>query len=278
MSVPWHRRCPGECIELRNSKWLLTEDVRDLFHTKFPSVTVLEIVNFRFTNRTAAIEFACGFPALEDLTFVPRVVHTLAAATRAEIPHTLRSLELRCSPDEQPNWFLGDLAQPLTPAVTTLRVREAGVRDFPVMMRAVEHLGTSLSSFALDFADAVVEVAFMQTYFLDKNTSLRRLELTLVSPRMIQLSTTFLSRATLPALEDLVLDIWVDPRNFDLSDWGALDAVITNVPVGAPVPNVLLKIGALFTWAPLVTKVRERMPMCESMGVLRIRVDDQEEC
>ncbi|KAJ6632322.1 hypothetical protein B0H10DRAFT_12023 [Mycena sp. CBHHK59/15] len=142
---------------LRNSKSVLTEDMRTLLHATLPALTTLEIVNFPFAYRAAAIEFACGFPTLEALTFFPKVTSTLAPATRAQIPHTLRTLALRCAIDEQPNWFLADLAHPSLPALTTLRVREAGARDFPVLVRALARLGDSLESFALDFSDTVVE-------------------------------------------------------------------------------------------------------------------------
>jgi hypothetical protein len=138
---------------------VLTEDIRNLLHTNLPAVVTLDIVNFAFAYRAAAIEFACGFPALETLTFVPKVHSRLATATPTQIPNTLLTLALRCSVDEQPNWFLADLGTSSAPSLKSLRVREAGARDFSVIVRALARQGDSLESFALDFSDSVVEGA-----------------------------------------------------------------------------------------------------------------------
>ncbi|KAJ7115692.1 hypothetical protein C8R44DRAFT_212986 [Mycena epipterygia] len=139
-------------LRLHNSKSVLTQDIRDLLHTILHAVTILDISNFRFAYRNAAIEFVCGFPALEALAFFPNITSNLATAAPAQIPRTLRTLALRCATQDQPNWFLADLAQPsLAPALTTLRVREAGARDFPLLERAVKNMGESLESFTLDF-------------------------------------------------------------------------------------------------------------------------------
>ncbi|KAJ7777709.1 hypothetical protein DFH07DRAFT_936709 [Mycena maculata] len=261
---------------LHNSRSVLTEDLRDLLRVGLPGVTRLEIVNFRFAYRAAAIDFACGFAALQALAFLPRIASALATATPAQIPSTLRSLALRCSVEEQPNWLLAELAQPSAPALTTLRVGEAGARDFPGLVRALGRQGQSLTSFALDFSDTIVEVAFLRNYFLEPNTALRYLELTLGSTVMVELCVGFLSKLGSPVLEELVLDIWVDPAHFSEHPWEVLDAVIMSGPASATMRRVELRIGALITWAPLAQSIRARMPACEAWGLLCIRVDGEE--
>ncbi|KAJ6571253.1 hypothetical protein B0H19DRAFT_1255241 [Mycena capillaripes] len=189
---------------------------------------------------------------------------SLATATHAQIPNTLRAITLRCAIDEQPNWFLADLGSPRAPPLTTLRIREAGARDFSVIVRALDQQGGSLESFALDFSNIIVEVAFLRNHFLEANTVLRRLELTLGSAAMIELCVVCLSHMASPVLEDLVLDFWVDPARFALHPWEALDTIIAN----GPVRSVQLRVGALISWAPLASNIRRRMPICDALGVL----------
>ncbi|KAJ6528618.1 hypothetical protein DFH09DRAFT_1413383 [Mycena vulgaris] len=257
---------------LHNSKSVLTEDMCDILRVNLPAVALLEIVNFPFAYRTAAIEFACGFAFLEALTFFPKIKHNLAPATPARIPRTLRTIALRCSLEEQPNWFLADAAPPLT----ALRIREAGARDFPVICRALKRLGASPESFSIEFSDAVVEMAFMRNYFLDTNTALRRLELTLGGSAVVELCSAFLARAVSPALEELVLDIWVEPARLAAHPWTALDDAIMHGPAATAIRRVELRVGTLMTWAPLAQAIRARMPACDASGVLRVRIDDGE--
>ncbi|KAJ7661059.1 hypothetical protein B0H17DRAFT_1212411 [Mycena rosella] len=224
------------------------------------------IVNFSFAYRTDAIEFACGFTRLEELTFFPKIKHNLAPATSVRIPPALRRLAVRCSSEEQPNWFLADVAPP----VSEVRIREAGARDFSAIAGVLTRLGDSLESFAVDFSDTVVEVAFLRNSFFEANTALQRLELTLGGTTMVELCITFLSRLASPVLEELVLDIWVDPAQFMAHRWEALDATIVQGPAGATMRRVELRIGTLITWDPLALNIRARMPLCDRLGVLRV--------
>ncbi|KAJ7733680.1 hypothetical protein B0H16DRAFT_1696110 [Mycena metata] len=262
---------------LHNSKSILTEDLRTLLHANLPAVTILEIVNFRFAYRSDAIEFACGFTHLESLTFFPKVAKKLPAATRAQIPTTLRTLVLRCGTNEQPNWFLADLGQPSAPKLTTLRIREAGARDFSVISRALASQGASLGYLALDLSDIAVEVAYLRNPILTANTQLRRLELTLGSAAVIELCASFLAHTTSPILEELILDIWIDPAQFTTHPWEALDTVLAGGPPPTALRLVELRVGTLFSWAPLAQNIRRRMPLCDESGVLRVRVDDGQE-
>ncbi|KAJ7692302.1 hypothetical protein B0H17DRAFT_544678 [Mycena rosella] len=163
---------------LHSSKSVLTQGIRDLIHQHLPAVTTLEIVNFSFAYRTDAIEFACGFTRLEELTFFPKIKHNLAPATSVRIPPALRRLAVRCSSEEQPNWFLADVAPP----VSEVRIREAGARDFSAIAGVLTRLGDSLESFAVDFSDTVVEVAFLRNSFFEANTALRGSSLPLAVP------------------------------------------------------------------------------------------------
>ncbi|KAJ7769984.1 hypothetical protein B0H16DRAFT_1881795 [Mycena metata] len=266
---------------LHNSKFVLTEDARIHLHSILPAVTTLEIVNFPFAYPMAAIEFACGFPALEALTFFPKPsLPTLALGSgsgpQARMPGSLRTLALRCSVDEQPNWLLVALGQAHAPALTSLRVREAGARDFPVLARALARQGASLESLALDFADTIVEVAFLRNYLLEGNRSLRRLELALGSNEMVELCVLVLSHITSPVLQEVVFDIWIDPKKFRRHPWERLDAAIVQGP--SAMRSVELRVGTLIRWAPLARAIRKRMSMCDELGILRIRIDDEDEC
>ncbi|KAJ6476452.1 hypothetical protein C8R47DRAFT_659205 [Mycena vitilis] len=262
---------------LHNSKSSLSGKTRHILHKHLPAVTSLEIVNFSFTYRTDAIEFACGFTALEALVFYPKVSKVLASATRAQIPGTLRTFALRCAVDDQPNWFLADLAHPSAPPLSDLRVREAGARDFPVLAHVLARLGESLDALALDFSDTIVEAAFMRNYFLKTNTQLRRLELTLGNVAVVEICVIFLRHVVSAVLEEVVLDIWVDPACFAPHPWEALDAAIANGPAGMAIRRVELRVGTLISWPPLAMNIRRRMPLCDEMGVLRVRIDDGEE-
>lgn len=91
---------------------------------------------------------------------------------------------------------------------------------------------------------------------------------------MIELCVVCLSHIASPILQDLVLDFWVDPVRFTAHPWEALDAVIAN----GPVQSVELRVGLLISWPPLASNIRRRMPMCDALGVLRIRIDDGDEC
>lgn len=121
-------------------------------------------------------------------------------------------------------------------------------------------------------------MAFLRNYFLETNTGLRYLELTLGSTAMVELCVVFLSRIVSPVLEELVLDIWVDPACFAPHPWEVLDATIANGPAGMAVRRVELRVGTLISWPPLARNIRRRMPLCDELGVLRIRVDDGEVC
>ncbi|KAJ7020663.1 hypothetical protein C8F04DRAFT_1274784 [Mycena alexandri] len=262
---------------LHNSKSLLPEDIRNLLHDNLPAVKTLEIVNFKFAYRSDAIEFACEFSQLEALTFFPKVAKRLPAATRAQIPTSLRALVLRCGTDEQPNWFLADLGQPSAPKLTTLRIREAGARDFSVVSRALASQGASLECLTLDFSDTAVEVAYLRNPILHANTRLRRLELTLGGAAVIAYCASFLAHTASPMLEEIILDIWIDPAHFAAHPWEALDTVIAGGPPRTALKLVKLRVGTLFSWSPLADNIRRRMPLCDESGVLKVRVDDGQE-
>ncbi|KAJ7606260.1 hypothetical protein FB45DRAFT_950921 [Roridomyces roridus] len=265
-------------LRLGTSKWVLTERMRHLLHRKLRSVTNLEICNFPFAHRAPAISFACGFVQLEELTFFPRIHNPEMEPPPklVDIPPTLKTLALRCSAGDEksPNWFLAYFGRDSAPELTALRVHEAGQPDFTLLARALGRLGPSLCHFSLDFSDAIVEEAFLRNYTLEKSIALRSIELTLGSSAMVDLAVTFLSTLASPVMEVLVLDIWVNPSKFARHQWEALDTLIANR--NAAMKRVELRVGALFTWAPMAANIRARMPACAAWGLLYIFVDGEE--